>query len=194
MKASYAFLCLFLLATTAMAQTSHAPAAGAVAAQVGSGRVATDSVGGGHNRVTIEARHADGSLFYRSTTHNLRTNAGADWQASVMGNTAAPPATCNYIGVSSDTTSPALTDTTLAGEIASNGLQRAQGVYGHSTGNSIYSVAKTFTASGSFTAVQKAALFNASSAGTMCFEATFSPAANLSSGDTLSITWTVSLN
>ena len=122
--------------------------------------------------VLVVARHADGSEFYRELTHNIRTTAGGDWQASVMGNTSAPPATCNYIAVTNDASAPAAGDTTLASEIAANGLTRAQGTYAHTGGTASYTISKTFSASGT-QASQKTGLFNASGSGTLCFEATY---------------------
>src|SRR5579872_6623307 len=142
-----------------------------------------------HNRVLVVARHADGSVFYQHEDHNLRTNAGGDWQSSVMGNTSAPPATANYIAVSNDATAPTATDTTLAGEVTGNGLGRAQGAYAHTNGTTSYTIQKVFTATGT-QASQKTALFNATSNGTMVFEAAYTQV-TVNSGDTLTVTWTV---
>src|SRR6516162_514084 len=86
--------------------------------------------------------------FYNHTDHNLRTTAGGDWQASVMGNTAAPPATCNYIALSNDATAPSAGDTALASEIVTNGLSRAQGVYAHTASTAAFTVQKVFSATG----------------------------------------------
>jgi len=131
------------------------------------------------------------TAYYTHTDHNLRTNAGADWQAAVMGTTSAQPASCNYIAVSNDATAPAATDTTLASEIAANGLSRAQGTYAHTNGTSSYTIQKVFSATGT-QASQKTALFNASSAGTMCFENTYTQV-TVNNGDTLTVTWTVNI-
>jgi hypothetical protein len=146
--------------------------------------------------VHVVARHSDGAIFSDQWTHNLRTTGGADWQASAMANTSAQPASCNYVAVTNDATAPAAGDCaagssacTLTSEISTNGLARAQGTYAHSNGTASYTVAKTFSASGT-QASQKSGLFNASSSGTMCFEATYS-AVTVNSGDTLTITWTV---
>lgn len=129
------------------------------------------------------------TLFKSETRHNLRTNAGGDWQASVMANTSAPPATCNYIALSNDSTAPAPSDTSVASEIAANGLSRAQGTYAHTTGTSSFTVQKVFSATGT-QASQKAGLLNASSSGTLCFENTYTQV-TVNNGDTLTVTWTV---
>jgi hypothetical protein len=80
----------------------------------------------------------------------------------------------------------------LTSEIATYGLTRAQGTYAHTAGTDNWTISKTFTATGSFTAVQKAGLFSASSAGTMMAENTFA-SVNLANGDQLTITWTIDL-
>jgi len=139
--------------------------------------------------VLVVARHADGTEFYRELTHNIRTTAGGDWQASVMGNTSAPPATCNYIAVTNDASAPAAGDSSLASEIAANGLSRAIGTYAHTAGTASYTISKTFSASGT-QASQKTGLFNASGAGTMCFEASYT-AVTVNNGDSLTVTWTI---
>lgn len=129
------------------------------------------------------------TIFSNQTVHNLRTTAGGDWQASVMGNTAAPPATCNFIALSNDATAPAVGDTVVAGEIAANGLSRAQGTYAHTNGTASFTVQKVFSATGT-QASQKAGLLNASSTGTLCFENTYTTV-TVNNGDTLTVTWTI---
>jgi hypothetical protein len=119
----------------------------------------------------------------------LRTTAGGDWQASVMGNTAAPPATCNYIALSNDATAPAAGDTAVASEIASNGLSRSQGTYAHTNGTASFTIQKVFSATGT-QASQKAGLLNAASTGTLCFENTYTQV-TVNNGDTLTVTWTI---
>lgn len=145
----------------------------------------------GLNPVNVTARHADGTVFYSDTVHNLRTNAGANWQADIMANTSTPSVNtqCNYIAVTNDATSPVATGTTLTSEIATNGLTRAQGTYAHTSNATSYTVAKTFTASGT-QASQQSALFTASSGGTMCFWNTYT-AVTVNNTDTLTITWTI---
>lgn len=126
-----------------------------------------------------------GTLFKSELTHNLRTNAGADAQASQMGNTSTQAASCNYIALTNDSAAPSATDTTLASEITTNGLGRAQGTYAHTTGTAVFTVQKVFSATGT-QASQKTGLFNASSVGTMCFEAAYTTV-TVNNGDTLTV-------
>ena len=140
----------------------------------------------------------DGKVIYFHEGHNLITNQGKDMisrqiaggmnaTANVVANGA------NYIALTTDSTAPAATDTTLTGEITTGGLARVQGVYNHANSTSTLSIRKTFTASASFTAVQKAGLFNAASGGGMLAENTFS-SVNLISGDQITITWTITIS
>lgn len=136
---------------------------------------------------------ADAStLFSSQDVHNLVTNAGFDLISSAVSNTAAQPAACNYIAVTNTAITPGAGDTTLSGEIASNGLTRTQGTYSHTNGTQTYTVSKVFTATGT-QASQATGLFNASSVGTMCYEATYTQV-TVNSGDTLTVTWTVTLS
>lgn len=141
----------------------------------------------GPNLVHLVARHADGTIFYDQTVHNLRTNAGVNWQFNQMAGTTA--GVCTYIALSNDTGAPSATDTAVTAEITSNGLARANATPAHSSNTSSYTLTYTFTATGTQSA-QKAGLLNASSGGTLCFENVFSPVA-MNSGDTLQVVWTL---
>jgi hypothetical protein len=139
------------------------------------------------HRVHVVARHPDGTIFLDVTGHNLRTNAGINWQYGQMaGGTAA---VCTYIALTNTAITPNATDTSLSGEITTNGLARALGTATHTSNATSYTLAYTFTATGT-QAAQAAAILNASSSGTMCFENTFTQA-SLVSGDTLTVTWTI---
>lgn len=126
---------------------------------------------------------------------NLLTNGGRDWiHAQVYTNTAAGTVGANFIAVSSDAVAPAVTDTTLASEIVTSGLSRAAAspVASHTSGTNSSTIQVTYTASGTLNNVQKTAIFNAVSSGIMVHENTFTPT-NLVSGDSLQITWNVTL-
>jgi hypothetical protein len=126
--------------------------------------------------------------------HNLLTTDGRDFfHAQVYINNAAGTRGANFIAVTTDTGAPAAGDTTLATEITTNGLARADATTKTHTDNTNAStIEHEWTASGTHTAVQKCALFNASSAGIMTHEGTFT-AATLISGDKLKVTYTLNL-
>ncbi len=102
----------------------------------------------------------------------------------------------NFIALSEATLTPAVGDTTLGSEIATNGLSRAAATTKtHTPGANTSVIAKTFTASGSFTSVLASALFTASAVGTMVHIANFATGSGtLISGDQLAVTWTITLS
>jgi hypothetical protein len=162
---------------------------------------AFSDVGGGsfvfHDFVTILIYHA-GVLVYNHTFPNLITNAGEDVisRQTACGATNAPA--CGnggiYIALSTDTTAPSATDTSLASEQTTNGLARALGTYSHTTGANTHQIAHTFTYSCTTctsTTIAKVGMFDASSGGNMMAETLLSPTATVSAnGDQIIITWT----
>lgn len=126
---------------------------------------------------------------------NLLTNAGRDKaHAQIYTNTTAGARGCGFIAVTTNTVAPADGDTVLTGEITTGGLARADAsTKTHTTGTNTTTISQTFTASATHTAVQKAALFDAATSGTMYHENTFT-ATTLISSDTLTITWTLTLD
>jgi hypothetical protein len=98
----------------------------------------------------------------------------------------------SWIALSNDTLTETSASTTLSTEIAANGLTRAQGTYAHTAGQSTATVAKTFTATGA-QSCQKAALFSASSSGTMNHALSFTQR-SLVNTDTLTITYTITIS
>lgn len=128
----------------------------------------------------------------------MRTNAGADFQARVMGDGAAVGAgtgamrPADFIGLTADATAPAAASTALTGEITTGTLARAQATYAHTNGTNTYTLTKTFTSDQSVT-VAKIGVFNAGTGGTLVFETLLNATATLVSGDQLQITETVTL-
>ncbi len=143
-------------------------------------------------RADIEHRNAAGDLLWKGHAYNLITNAGRDFlhQQGYKDTGLGSVGLC-YIALSNDTVGETASSTTLSNEIAANGLTRAIGTYAHTAGTNTTTISKTFTASGTQSA-QKAALFTASSAGTMNHVLSFTQR-NLISGDTLAITFTITL-
>lgn len=99
----------------------------------------------------------------------------------------------NFIALTTDSTAPAAGDTTLASELATNGLSRAQATDTHTSGATSSALAHTWTYTGSTsTVIAKAGLFNASSGGSMILETLLSSTATVSAnGDTVTCTWTI---
>lgn len=147
-----------------------------------------------------------GSVVYGVITGNTTTVITVDrWYvaATPAGSAATTPnATCSfivlpgsaplvYLAVTANTFTPNVTDTTLAGELATNGFSRSYyTTLAHTASSGAFSIAKTFTASGTET-INNEAIFTAASAGTMAFESAEPSPPTLVSGDTLAQTVTV---
>jgi hypothetical protein len=146
-----------------------------------------------HSRVEVVVRDTAGNV--KSTAHgtNLRVNGGADFWDAQLFKVAAAAATANYIALTADATTPAAADTTLASEITTNGLARAQATDTHTAAASSSALAYTWTYTGATSVtIAKVGLFNASSAGTMVLETLLSSTATVSTnGDTVTVTWTI---
>ncbi len=128
--------------------------------------------------------------------HNLLNTDGRDFlHAQGYVETAANTTIgAQYIAVTADSGSASAGNTTLTGEISSGGLGRAQATtITHTDNTNTTTLAKTFTASATHTAVHRSGLFNATSSGIMVHEAVFASDATLVSGDTLTVTWTITL-
>jgi hypothetical protein len=140
----------------------------------------------------------DGNEIYHYEDHNQITEAGIDFIVDQVSGTPSNTESAQYIGLTTTAITPDDDDTSLSGEITTNGLQRAQGTLTYTSGTddngASFTVSRTFTASGSFTGVQGAGLFTDATVGsdTMVAVNTFS-SVNLASGDQLTITWTIDL-
>ena len=140
----------------------------------------------------IEHRNAEGVLLHAEDTDNLITNAGRVFLHTQGYSTASGVAAgfC-YIALSNDSLTETATSTTLSTEIAANGLSRAIGTVTLASGaGTSTTIAKTFTCATAQQAAQKAALFTASSGGTMNHVLAFTQR-TLQVGDTLAITFTI---
>jgi hypothetical protein len=130
--------------------------------------------------------------IHEEVSYNVKTNAGIDFIHTQSYGTSPAANGLNYIALSNDTVTETASSTTLSTEIAANGLSRAQGTPSHTGSTTTTTIAKTFTASGSQSA-QKAALFTASSAGTMNHVLSFTQRA-LVTGDQLAVTFTITIS
>lgn len=124
---------------------------------------------------------------------NLITNTGrVQLHTQVYGTTGLLTNGFNWIGLTNDAAAPAATDTVLAGELVGNGLSRFQGLVTLPVGSgTMTTIANTFTYTGGGSqAMQKTALFTASSGGVMNHEISFTQR-TLFTSDTLTLTFTV---
>jgi hypothetical protein len=125
---------------------------------------------------------------------NLLTTAGRDWlHNQAYTNTSAGTRGAGFIVLSENASGASAGHTTVAGEITTDGLARADAdTKTHTSSTNVSTIEHTFTASGAFTAVQLSGLLNAASVGTLVNENTFTPVA-LEIDDTLKVTWTITM-
>jgi hypothetical protein len=146
-------------------------------------------------------------LIFAMTRSQLRYTYGSSWLAGIMGNPASTGtgnyASGKYLGISQDSTPPAIGDTTLVGEmsptsspVASTTLARALATYGYTPGATSYTESDIFTSDTTVT-IYKSALFIAASGGQPIFGSMLTVSGTptsktLSSGDQVGVTETVS--
>ena len=108
-----------------------------------------------------------------------------------------PTCRARYIGLTENASGAAAGNTTLTGEITTGGLSRALATYAHTNDAATLTQTKSFSVTSSFPAVHRAGLFTASNTtagGIMVFESVLNADANVVNGDTLQITWTITLS
>ena len=146
----------------------------------------------------IQIDHFDtkGNLIQSVQTPNTVTNVGFTEVAGLFcSDTAGSYTAFDFIGVGIGTTAATYTNTTLASEITDSGLIRAAST-GTLTTTTVANDTAQFVKQWSVTdtkAVTESAVFNAGATGTMLCRQTFS-AINVASGDTLQITWKVTVS
>lgn len=98
----------------------------------------------------------------------------------------------SWMAVTASAFSPATSDTTLAGELTSNGFSRAVGTWSHTAAASTYQLVHLWTATGTET-INNEAQFGAQNGGVMPFESAEPSPPTLVSGDTLQNTVTITI-
>jgi hypothetical protein len=145
-----------------------------------------------NGKVSVDVIRADGRIEQIcKEKDNLLTTAGRDWVHSRLYTNIASYAV--YIGLSTNSTIPAIGDIVLTDEITTGGLERAAGTVTHVAGSSTSTITKTFASSAIFTGLQKVGLFSAISGGTLVHENNFQ-AFNLADGDQIQVTWTITVS
>ena len=155
-------------------------------------------------KVVVEAYHyneATGTYdrFYYYESSNTITIIGRDYIAQQLGGT--PSDEAKWISLSLNTADPPPnTWEELGGgaddEIISGGLERAVGTYDHTAGTNTWTIEAEFTASATHDDVQQTGLqwvVTVGSNGNLMAANHFTPV-TLTSGDALTITWTLTLS
>lgn len=154
-------------------------------------------------QVQVDYYDADAGAWETvSVKHNLLTQEGQNYIRDLISGTS-EEGNINYIGISTDTTSPSDTDGYLEGEVTTANLTRrqatfenVQGEYGH------LKIRTTFTADGQVTGIRKFGLFPGpipsdttnDTANILVAENLISNDINLQDGDRLTVIWDVQLS
>lgn len=144
----------------------------------------------------IKNKGRDNEEIIQIDKPNLLTLSGRDFfHAQAYTNTSPGTRAGNAIAVSADATDPVDTDTTLVGEITTDGLERVEAsTISHIVGTNLTTLEEVFTATAVFANIHKSGLFNqVTIGGQMTHAREFDADVNLQIGDTLTITWLATL-
>lgn len=105
-------------------------------------------------------------------------------------------APARFMALTENASAASAGNTALTGEITTNGLERALATFAHTASTATFTISKAFSATGSFPAVHRMGIFfhSTPSTGPMLIETVLNADANLLSGDTLTVTDTVTLS
>lgn len=135
--------------------------------------------------LNIVVRDHNGQVKQELNVPNLVVTAGKNFIASrIVGTTSA---IMSHMAIGTATTTPAVANTTLGTEAG-----RVSLASGTASSNQVTYTA-TFPAGTGTGAITEAGVFNAASAGTMLCRTTF-PVVNKAAGDSIAITWVVTVS
>lgn len=142
--------------------------------------------------LSVQVYDENGNLKDERHLDNLIVNTGFEGIADrIAGHTGFTAGEYNYVALGTGTTAPAGGDTALQTELAGGGYARQQDTDAtYTSGSKSFTIQVTFGAGVGSGAVTESGLFDASTTGNMLARQTFS-AINKASGDSLTITWTI---
>jgi len=137
--------------------------------------------------VTIVQTNAEGKIVKEFQVPNLVVTSGKNHIAAKIAATTNSPAAMTHMAIGTGTTSPGAGDTALGTQTGRVSLS------GSVVSTNTITYTATFPAGTGDGAITEAGVFNASSGGTMLCRTTF-PVVNKASGDTIAITWVVTVS
>jgi hypothetical protein len=138
-------------------------------------------------KVHVQRFNAEGTLVEERNVPNLVVTSGKNYIAAKMVATTNNPTSMTHMAIGTGSGTPAAGDTTLATQTGRVSLS------GSSVSTNTITYTATFPAGTGDGAITEAGVFNASSGGTMLCRTTF-PVVNKASGDTIAITWVVTVS
>jgi hypothetical protein len=137
--------------------------------------------------VKIVHTNAAGELVKELNVPNLVVTAGKNHIAAKIAATTNSPAAMTHMAIGTGTSTPGASDTALGTQTGRVSLS------GSVVSTNTITYTATFPAGTGDGAITEAGVFNASSGGTMLCRTTF-PVVNKASGDTIAITWVVTVS
>jgi hypothetical protein len=137
--------------------------------------------------VKIVHTNAAGKLVKEFNVPNLVVTAGKNHIAAKIAATTNSPVSMTHMAIGTGTSSPGASDTALGTQTGRVSLS------GTTVSTNTITYTATFPAGTGDGAITEAGVFNASSGGTMLCRTTF-PVVNKQSGDTIAITWVVTVS
>jgi hypothetical protein len=137
--------------------------------------------------VKIVHTNAAGELVKEFNVPNLVVTAGKNHIAAKIAATTNSPAAMTHMAIGTGTSTPGASDTALGTQTGRVSLS------GSVVSTNTITYTATFPAGTGDGAITEAGVFNASSGGTMLCRTTF-PVVNKASGDTIAITWVVTVS
>jgi hypothetical protein len=138
-------------------------------------------------QVHIQHFDKEGNLKGERQVKNLVVTTGKNYIASKMVATTNTPVSMTHMGIGTGSTTPAAANTALGSQTGRVTLS------GSSVSGNAITYTATFPAGTGDGAITEAGIFNASSGGTMLCRTTF-PVVNKASGDTIAVTWVVTVS
>jgi hypothetical protein len=137
--------------------------------------------------VTIVQTNAEGKIVKEFQVPNLVVTAGKSHIAAKIAATTNSPAAMTHMAIGTGTSTPGASDTALGTQTGRVSLS------GSVVSTNTITYTASFPAGTGDGAITEAGVFNASSGGTMLCRTTF-PVVNKASGDTIAITWVVTVS
>jgi hypothetical protein len=137
--------------------------------------------------VKIVQTNASGEIVKEFNVPNLVVTAGKNHIAAKIAATTNSPAAMTHMAIGTGTSTPGASDTALGTQTGRVSLS------GSVVSTNTITYTATFPAGTGDGAITEAGVFNASSGGTMLCRTTF-PVVNKASGDTIAITWVVTVS
>jgi hypothetical protein len=137
--------------------------------------------------VKIVQTNASGEIVKEFNVPNLVVTSGKNHIAAKIAATTNSPAAMTHMAIGTGTSTPGASDTALGTQTGRVSLS------GSVVSTNTITYTATFPAGTGDGAITEAGVFNASSGGTMLCRTTF-PVVNKASGDTIAITWVVTVS